>query len=143
MEQRGSKMPTFRAALDHYADERARHGKDSAEAKAAWQEVDSRLRDLREQGTPVITGRLLTREQVKQRYGFSTTTLYRLIKCQDFPAPIQISPNRVGWLEDECELWLSKRLAERDRGPRDLRRNVLRSLEVRAQRKAVSHDPPS
>lgn len=130
----------LKSAVDDYADKCAQHGKNSPEARAAWKHVDSLLRDLRQQGKP-ISGRLLTRQEVEQRYGFSTTSLYRQVKLGLFPAPVQISANRVAWSECECEEWLLARMAER--GSHEVRTNVRKSLEVRAARKAIAHGEAS
>ena len=31
----------------------------------------------------------------------------------DFPAPIQLSPGAIGWLEHEIDEWIARRAAER------------------------------
>lgn len=38
----------------------------------------------------------------------SHTTLWRIIKAGKFPRPIRLSPNRVGWIEDEIYQWIAE-----------------------------------
>ena len=45
--------------------------------------------------------------------GVSPVTLWRWTRCRDFPAPIKLGPNSVGWLEAEIDDWLAARAAER------------------------------
>ncbi|HAF43524.1 MAG TPA: hypothetical protein DCK83_00905 [Gallionellaceae bacterium] len=42
---------------------------------------------------------------VKQRCTLSTSTIYRLIKKNLFPAPVRLSPGRVAWRESDVEKW--------------------------------------
>lgn len=41
--------------------------------------------------------------------GIGRSTIYNLIKEGDFPQPIELGPNSVGWLVDEVKDWLSNR----------------------------------
>jgi len=45
---------------------------------------------------------------------YSRPHLYRLIDDGKFPAPIRLSENRVAFLENEIDVWLEARIAERD-----------------------------
>jgi predicted DNA-binding transcriptional regulator AlpA len=47
--------------------------------------------------------------------GFSAATLWREIQAQRFPAPVPISPNRVGFLESEVREWFLAAKASRER----------------------------
>ncbi|MBI1197924.1 MAG: AlpA family phage regulatory protein [Phenylobacterium sp.] len=53
--------------------------------------------------------RLLAWRQVKDITGLSRTTAWRLQKVGDFPAPVVISPGRVGWREGEVAAWAASR----------------------------------
>lgn len=53
--------------------------------------------------------RLLAWRQVKDITGLSRTTAWRLQKSGDFPAPVVISPGRVGWREGEVAAWAASR----------------------------------
>ncbi len=47
--------------------------------------------------------------EVVRRIGLSRSTIYELIRRGEFPAPIQLTPNRVGWLSEEVDAWLVSR----------------------------------
>jgi prophage regulatory protein len=54
--------------------------------------------------------RILRKPEVIERVGKpGVTTLYRWIRDGHFPAPRQVGPNTVGWLEDEVDAWLRSR----------------------------------
>lgn len=58
---------------------------------------------------------LIRRPEVLQRCGISNTTLHRLIHADDFPAPIQLGPRAVAWVESEINEWIEQRI-EASRG---------------------------
>ena len=39
----------------------------------------------------------------------SPSTLWRMEKREEFPRRVNISPNRVGWYEDEVDEWVETR----------------------------------
>ena len=41
--------------------------------------------------------------------GLSPVTIWRLEQRGEFPIKIALSPNRVGWLEDEVKDWINSR----------------------------------
>jgi predicted DNA-binding transcriptional regulator AlpA len=47
-----------------------------------------------------------SRHDIKKLTTWSDATLWRRIKEGAFPAPLQISRNRVGWLRADVEAWL-------------------------------------
>jgi len=53
--------------------------------------------------------RLLRRQEVEERTGLATTTIYRKMREGSFPAPIKIGQRAVRWPSSEIEIWLSKR----------------------------------
>ena len=53
--------------------------------------------------------RILSQKAVLERVPLSRTTLWRLERNGNFPKRIQISPNRIGWLEMDVEAWLEER----------------------------------
>jgi len=53
---------------------------------------------------------ILNLKQVRERTSLSGPTIWRKERKGDFPARKQISSNRVGWIEEEIESWLSQRL---------------------------------
>lgn len=60
-----------------------------------------------------VEDRLLPWSQVKVISGLSRTTVWRLQKTGDFPTPVQVSRNRVGWSQNELLEWKRTRLPRR------------------------------
>jgi prophage regulatory protein len=62
---------------------------------------------------PVETGgqedRILPWDQVREIAGISRATAWRMQQTGDFPRPVQVSPNRVGWWESELTAWKAER----------------------------------
>ena len=52
---------------------------------------------------------VLRRPQVESRTGLSRSSLYALIASGQFPAPIRLTANTVGWLENDIERWIAQR----------------------------------
>lgn len=48
------------------------------------------------------------------RFGFSRTTLWRLIRAGSFPRPVQLSPNRTAFSDRELDAHTEKLLVQRD-----------------------------
>jgi DNA-directed RNA polymerase alpha subunit len=46
--------------------------------------------------------------------GLSRRTRMRLVPKGEFPAPVQLTPGRIGWVESEVLEWNAARIAERD-----------------------------
>lgn len=67
---------------------------------------------------PELEDRILPWSQVKVISGLSRTTVWRLQKTGDFPASVQVSPNRVGWWQSEILEWRRSRLPRRLPEPR-------------------------
>ena len=59
---------------------------------------------------------ILRRNQVIQRTGISTSSIYNFIAAGTFPEPIQLGSRSVGWLEHEIDEWISERIEKRDQG---------------------------
>lgn len=58
---------------------------------------------------------VLRRQQVQARTGLARSSIYALIAIEQFPTPIRLSANTVGWLEHEIENWIGDRAkASRD-----------------------------
>lgn len=55
---------------------------------------------------------------------FSNVHLLRLEAQDKFPRRIQLSENRVGWLEDEVDEWIDARAAARSSTPPTPPRNI-------------------
>jgi prophage regulatory protein len=53
--------------------------------------------------------RILRDAEVGAQTGTSRTTRWRLIKRNQFPAPVKISENAIGWRESEIQEWIRSR----------------------------------
>jgi len=58
---------------------------------------------------------ILRRQEVEKITGMATSTLYLKIKNGHFPKPIKLGERSVGWLENEIDEWINKRIEQRDR----------------------------
>lgn len=58
--------------------------------------------------------RFLRLDEVRHITGIPTSTIYYLIKRQEFPAQVKLARNMVGWREAEISKWQRKKIAERD-----------------------------
>lgn len=63
---------------------------------------------------PSLSLVILRRREVEARTGLGCSTIYDGIKAGTFPAPIQLGPKSVGWVEAEIVAWLAARVAARD-----------------------------
>ena len=62
--------------------------------------------------------RLMRRPEVLAKIGLASSTLYEMTAAGEFPAPIPIGRQAVGWLESEVDAWINKRVELRDSQPR-------------------------
>lgn len=53
--------------------------------------------------------RFLTRSEVESWCGLSRSTIYRLMRQDQFPVPIKVGPKAVRWLSTEIEEYLKSR----------------------------------
>jgi prophage regulatory protein len=53
---------------------------------------------------------IIRRTKVQQLTGLSGSTIYRKYKAGDFPEPVRLGANSVGWYEDEVAAWIQSRL---------------------------------
>ncbi len=60
--------------------------------------------------------KVLRRRDVQARTGLPCSSLYALMADGAFPHPIQLSANRVGWLEHEIQDWIAQRACHRNAG---------------------------
>jgi len=54
---------------------------------------------------------IFRRPEVESLTGLSCSTIYRLMNKGEFPRPVRLSANSVGWLESDLEQWLEQRIA--------------------------------
>ena len=59
---------------------------------------------------------LIARQRLKEKLGdpaISDTTLWRMVKRGELPAPIRISAGRIAWIEPEVDAQIAARARER------------------------------
>jgi len=47
---------------------------------------------------------------VKQRTGLSRSSIYAKIALDEFPAPVNLGPRSVGWVDSEIDQWIADRV---------------------------------
>lgn len=67
---------------------------------------------MNNQNTRSRKAQILRRREVESLTGLSCSTIYRLMDKGEFPRPIRLSANSVGWLESDLEQWLEQRIAD-------------------------------
>lgn len=55
---------------------------------------------------------IIRRKQVEIRTGLSRATIYRRISVGEFPAPISLGGDSVGWIESEVDTWIEERIQQ-------------------------------
>ena len=50
--------------------------------------------------------RILRIDEVLHVTGLKRTTLYRKLKAKQFPAPVRLATQTVGWREQDVEAWI-------------------------------------
>ena len=58
--------------------------------------------------------RLLSKKEVRAKVLYSPAHIARLEAQGLFPKRVRLSVGRVGWVDEEIEDWIRKRIAERD-----------------------------
>ena len=58
--------------------------------------------------------KLLSKKQVREKVLYSFAHIARLEAAGLFPKRVPLGPGRVGYVEEEVENWIIKRIAERD-----------------------------
>lgn len=68
------------------------------------------------QTTAAPAAQLLRLPAVKQLLGLSKSSLYRLVKAGEFPAPVQLTARTVAWRAADVGAWVSSRTSTRKEG---------------------------
>jgi prophage regulatory protein len=58
---------------------------------------------------------IIARKDLKAETSYSPSTIYSLIRVGEFPPPIRLGPNRVGWRRSDIAEWLRSREEETER----------------------------
>ncbi len=56
--------------------------------------------------------RIIRIGEVKSRTSLARSTIYKRINDGDFPKPIKIGVRAVGWLEEDIDDWLDRKILE-------------------------------
>ena len=60
--------------------------------------------------TETVSGtRILRLPEVLYRVGIGRSTLYKLIAAGEFPAPVKLAGNAVGWYSTDIDDWIASR----------------------------------
>jgi prophage regulatory protein len=62
-----------------------------------------------------MSKRVLRRKAVEAKTGHSTSTIYEKMAAGEFPRPIKLGARAVGWIEEEVDSYIERRVAERDK----------------------------
>ena len=54
-----------------------------------------------------MANKLLRRPEVETITGLSRASIYARMNSGDFPLPVRIGPNSVGWRADDVEKWIA------------------------------------
>lgn len=67
-------------------------------------------RAMGSEGEPAVTrlDRILRLPELQQTTGVSRATLYRWIEAGQFPPPVQLGPNSVGWRASAVQVWIER-----------------------------------
>ena len=57
-----------------------------------------------------MTHKVLRLPSVKESTGLSRSTIYLRIANNEFPRPISLGGRSVGWLEEDINAWLEKKV---------------------------------
>jgi prophage regulatory protein len=56
---------------------------------------------------------ILSKPDVCRKVKLSSSSLWRYVKNGMFPPPIDLGPNRVGWIESEVDSWIEGKAQSR------------------------------
>jgi prophage regulatory protein len=54
--------------------------------------------------------RFLRRPEVESKTGLSTSAIYAKMAANEFPKPIPLGKQSVGWLEESVDQWIDARI---------------------------------
>jgi len=60
-----------------------------------------------------MTNTILRLPKVKERTGLSRSSIYAAVAQNAFPRPVSLGPRAVGWVDEEIEDWIRRRIDAR------------------------------
>jgi prophage regulatory protein len=75
-----------------------------------------------------MSTQILRMREVIQRIGLSRSTIYKLMENNDFPKPMKLGAQAIGWRDTDIDVWISSRpispigspVSKRKKSSRDL-----------------------
>ena len=64
-----------------------------------------------------ITLRAMRIRTVAEKTGLAASSIWRLARQGQFPAPVRLSPGCTAWFEHEIDAWLDEKSLKRDAVP--------------------------
>jgi prophage regulatory protein len=64
-----------------------------------------------------ISRRTMRIQMVSEKTGLAASSIWRLARQGQFPAPVKLSPGCTAWFEHEIEAWLDEKSLKRDAIP--------------------------
>jgi len=56
-----------------------------------------------------MSTQILRMREVIQRIGLSRSTIYKLMENNDFPKPMKLGAQAIGWRDTDIEQWIANR----------------------------------
>lgn len=56
-----------------------------------------------------MSSRILRMREVIQRIGLSRSTIYKLMENNEFPRPMKLGSQAIGWRDTDIEAWIENR----------------------------------
>ena len=64
-----------------------------------------------------LSRRAIRIRMVSEKTGLAVSSIWRLARQGQFPAPVRLSPGCTAWFEHEIDAWLDAKSLKRDAGP--------------------------
>jgi len=84
---------------------------------------------------------MLSKKQVVERIGLSAVTIWRRIRAGDFPKPVQLTPNRIGWRDEDLEKWEASRPVGQMELPENLKKEIIFPPKEKPNAKTKTPEP--
>ena len=58
---------------------------------------------------------MVRRKEVEKITGLSRSSIYNMMKMNEFPRPVKLSERSVAWVYEEIQTWLNEKIASSGR----------------------------
>ena len=69
----------------------------------------------------ILPRRTMRIRMVVEKTGLAASSIWRLARQGQFPAPVRLSPGCTAWFEHEIDAWLDAKSLKRDAAPQCIR----------------------